>query len=155
MKLMSAALETRAALTLPLSPPSGSVHPANCRVCAGQADRAPSHRERCEQGEKEQGCTRRHREKDLESSLVSHRGCGTAFWPCCRGIKVLKFKGICAPVTEFMPLYLFRLSSQSSWLYTHRFAITMMLYLLLLIVIGASNSPAFVYYWHRMFDSKK
>uniref|UniRef100_A0A803Y7I4 Poly [ADP-ribose] polymerase n=1 Tax=Meleagris gallopavo TaxID=9103 RepID=A0A803Y7I4_MELGA len=43
---------------------------------------------------------------------------------------------------------------QSSWFSTHRFAITMMLYLLLLIVIGASNSPAFLYYWHRMFHSE-
>lgn len=155
MKLLSAALETRAALTLPLSLPSGSVHPANRRMCTGQADRAPNHRERCEQGEKEQGCTRRRREKDLESSLVSHRDCGTAFWPYCLGLKVFKFKGICARLTEFLPLSLFRPSSQSSWLYTHRFAITMMLYLLLLIVIGASNSPTFVYYWHRMFDSKR
>ncbi|XP_031443693.1 protein mono-ADP-ribosyltransferase PARP16 isoform X2 [Phasianus colchicus] len=47
-----------------------------------------------------------------------------------------------------------RPSGQSSWFSTHRFAITMMLYLLLLIVIGASNSPAFLYYWHRMFHSE-
>eukprot|EP00075_Anas_platyrhynchos_P032799 XP_027322052.1 mono [ADP-ribose] polymerase PARP16 isoform X2 [Anas platyrhynchos] len=45
-------------------------------------------------------------------------------------------------------------SGQSSWFSTHRFAIMMMLYLLLLMVIGASNSPAFLYYWHRMFDSE-
>ncbi|XP_068814378.1 protein mono-ADP-ribosyltransferase PARP16 isoform X4 [Struthio camelus] len=47
-----------------------------------------------------------------------------------------------------------RLPSQSSWFSTHRFAVMMMLYLLLLMVIGASNSPAFLYYWHRMFDSE-
>ncbi|XP_021262467.1 mono [ADP-ribose] polymerase PARP16 [Numida meleagris] len=46
-----------------------------------------------------------------------------------------------------------RPSGQSSWFSTHRFAITMMLYLLLLMVIGASNSPTFLYYWHRMFHS--
>lgn len=56
---------------------------------------------------------------------------------------------------EFMHFSLFRPSNQSSWFYTHRFAIMMMLYVLLLIVIGASNSPTFVYYWHRMFDSEK
>lgn len=31
----------------------------------------------------------------------------------------------------------------------------MLLYLLLLIMIGASNSPTVVYYWHRMFDSER
>ncbi|NXS91837.1 PAR16 polymerase, partial [Jacana jacana] len=45
-----------------------------------------------------------------------------------------------------------RPSRQSSWFYTHRFGLMMLLYLLLLIVIGASKSPTFVYYWHRMFD---
>ncbi|POI30521.1 hypothetical protein CIB84_005730 [Bambusicola thoracicus] len=47
-----------------------------------------------------------------------------------------------------------RRPSGQSWFSTHRFAITMMLYLLLLMVIGASNSPAFLYYWHRMFHSE-
>ncbi|XP_072202091.1 protein mono-ADP-ribosyltransferase PARP16 [Excalfactoria chinensis] len=47
-----------------------------------------------------------------------------------------------------------RPSGQSSWFSTHRFAIAMMLYLLLLMVIGASKSPAFLYYWHRMFHSE-
>ncbi|KAM7010336.1 protein mono-ADP-ribosyltransferase PARP16 [Ammospiza nelsoni] len=48
-----------------------------------------------------------------------------------------------------------RPSNESSWFYTHRFAVMMMLYLLLLIAIGASNSPTFIYYWHRMFDSER
>ncbi|OXB77650.1 UNVERIFIED_CONTAM: hypothetical protein H355_002959, partial [Colinus virginianus] len=48
----------------------------------------------------------------------------------------------------------YRRPSGQSWFYTHRFAITMVLYLLLLMVIGASNSPAFLYYWHRMFHSE-
>lgn len=56
---------------------------------------------------------------------------------------------------EFTHFSLFRPYNQSSWFYTHRFAVMMMLYVLLLIVIGASNSPTFIYYWHRMFDSER
>uniref|UniRef100_A0A7M4DVB7 Poly [ADP-ribose] polymerase n=2 Tax=Crocodylus porosus TaxID=8502 RepID=A0A7M4DVB7_CROPO len=48
-----------------------------------------------------------------------------------------------------------RRSSSQSWFSNHRFAVLMTLYLLLLVVIGATNSPAFLYYWHRMFDSKE
>ncbi|XP_060550759.1 protein mono-ADP-ribosyltransferase PARP16 isoform X3 [Pantherophis guttatus] len=47
-----------------------------------------------------------------------------------------------------------RLSSQS-WLSKHRFAVMMSLYLLLLVIIGTSNSPAFLYYWNRIFDFKQ
>ncbi|XP_033023297.1 protein mono-ADP-ribosyltransferase PARP16 [Lacerta agilis] len=42
-----------------------------------------------------------------------------------------------------------------SWVSKHRFAIMMSLYLLLLVAIGASNSPAFLYYWNRIFDLKQ
>uniref|UniRef100_A0A8D2LUX6 Poly [ADP-ribose] polymerase n=1 Tax=Varanus komodoensis TaxID=61221 RepID=A0A8D2LUX6_VARKO len=47
-----------------------------------------------------------------------------------------------------------RSSAGQSWLSKHRFAVIMILYLLLLIIIGASNSPAFLYYRNRLFDSK-
>ncbi|XP_013928674.1 PREDICTED: mono [ADP-ribose] polymerase PARP16 [Thamnophis sirtalis] len=47
-----------------------------------------------------------------------------------------------------------RLSGQS-WLSKHRFAVMMTLYLLLLVIIGTSNSPAFLYYWNRIFDFKQ
>ncbi|KAH0620087.1 hypothetical protein JD844_014675 [Phrynosoma platyrhinos] len=46
----------------------------------------------------------------------------------------------------------YRRPSSQSWVSTHRFAVMMSLYLLLLIIIGASNSPAFLYYWNRLFD---
>ncbi|XP_007436965.1 mono [ADP-ribose] polymerase PARP16 [Python bivittatus] len=42
-----------------------------------------------------------------------------------------------------------------SWLSKHHFGVMMSLYLLLLIVIGTSNSPAFLYYWNRIFDFKQ
>ncbi|XP_042330919.1 protein mono-ADP-ribosyltransferase PARP16, partial [Sceloporus undulatus] len=46
----------------------------------------------------------------------------------------------------------YRRPSSQSWVSTHRFAVLMSLYLLFLIIIGASNSPAFLYYWNRLFD---
>ncbi|XP_005990180.1 protein mono-ADP-ribosyltransferase PARP16 [Latimeria chalumnae] len=46
-----------------------------------------------------------------------------------------------------------RPTRQPSWFSQHRFPIMMSLYLLLLIIIGASNSPAFHFYWNRLFDS--
>ncbi|XP_062998523.1 protein mono-ADP-ribosyltransferase PARP16 [Elgaria multicarinata webbii] len=48
-----------------------------------------------------------------------------------------------------------RRPASQSWVSKHRFAVTMILYLLLLIIIGASNSPAFLYYWNKLFDSKR
>ncbi|XP_066557352.1 protein mono-ADP-ribosyltransferase PARP16 [Amia ocellicauda] len=42
-----------------------------------------------------------------------------------------------------------------SWLARHHFAIMMSLYLLLLIAIGAFNSPAFQAFRNRMFDGRK
>ncbi|XP_053128868.1 protein mono-ADP-ribosyltransferase PARP16 [Hemicordylus capensis] len=48
-----------------------------------------------------------------------------------------------------------RRPASQSWVSKHRFAVTMCLYLLLLVVIGASNSPAFLYYWNRIFDFKR
>lgn len=46
-----------------------------------------------------------------------------------------------------------RTASQPSWFFQHRFALIMSLYLILLIIIGASNSPAFQYYWNRLFEA--
>ncbi|KAJ6662887.1 hypothetical protein lerEdw1_011091 [Lerista edwardsae] len=48
-----------------------------------------------------------------------------------------------------------RRPASQSWLSRHRFAVMMSLYLLLLLVIGASNSPAFLYYWNRVFVLKR
>uniref|UniRef100_A0A8D0EAK4 Poly [ADP-ribose] polymerase n=1 Tax=Salvator merianae TaxID=96440 RepID=A0A8D0EAK4_SALMN len=42
-----------------------------------------------------------------------------------------------------------------SWFSQHQFALMMSLYLLLLTLIGASSSPAFLYYWNRIFDAKR
>lgn len=44
-----------------------------------------------------------------------------------------------------------RRPASQSWVSRHRFAVMMSLYLLLLFIIGASNSPAFLYYWNRIF----
>ncbi|XP_023673211.1 protein mono-ADP-ribosyltransferase PARP16 isoform X1 [Paramormyrops kingsleyae] len=41
----------------------------------------------------------------------------------------------------------------SSWLARHHFAITMSLYLLLLVFIGAFSSAGFQAFWHRLFRS--
>ncbi|XP_060611596.2 protein mono-ADP-ribosyltransferase PARP16 [Anolis sagrei] len=49
----------------------------------------------------------------------------------------------------------YRRCSSQSWLSSHRFALMMSLYLLLLMLIGASNSPAFLSYWSRLFDSRR
>ncbi|XP_006628865.1 protein mono-ADP-ribosyltransferase PARP16 [Lepisosteus oculatus] len=48
-----------------------------------------------------------------------------------------------------------RHTRQVSWLARHHFAITMCLYLLLLIVIGVFNSPAFQSFWNRLFNERK
>ncbi|XP_029431174.1 protein mono-ADP-ribosyltransferase PARP16 isoform X2 [Rhinatrema bivittatum] len=48
-----------------------------------------------------------------------------------------------------------RTCSPPSWFSRHRFAVLMSLYLLLLVVIGISNSPAFLYYWNRAFQWKR
>ncbi|XP_078539197.1 protein mono-ADP-ribosyltransferase PARP16 [Lissotriton helveticus] len=42
--------------------------------------------------------------------------------------------------------------SPPSWFFNHRFALMMGMYVLLLAVIGMSNSPAFLSYWNRLFD---
>ncbi|XP_018418134.1 PREDICTED: mono [ADP-ribose] polymerase PARP16 isoform X3 [Nanorana parkeri] len=43
-----------------------------------------------------------------------------------------------------------RRSKQPSWFASHRFAILMTLYLLVLIVIGLSNSKTFLHHWNRL-----
>ncbi|XP_051836818.1 protein mono-ADP-ribosyltransferase PARP16 isoform X2 [Antechinus flavipes] len=48
-----------------------------------------------------------------------------------------------------------RVSSQPSWISNHRFTLMMLLYLLLLIIIGVSNSPSFLHYWNRALESKR
>ncbi|XP_027707479.1 protein mono-ADP-ribosyltransferase PARP16 isoform X3 [Vombatus ursinus] len=48
-----------------------------------------------------------------------------------------------------------RVSSQPSWISNHRFTLMMVLYLLLLIIIGVSNSPSFLHYWNRALESKR
>ncbi|XP_072837732.2 protein mono-ADP-ribosyltransferase PARP16 [Pogona vitticeps] len=48
-----------------------------------------------------------------------------------------------------------RRPASQSWIFRYRFAVMMSLYLLLLIIIGASNSPAFLYYWNRLFDMNR
>ncbi|XP_036591964.1 protein mono-ADP-ribosyltransferase PARP16 isoform X2 [Trichosurus vulpecula] len=48
-----------------------------------------------------------------------------------------------------------RVSSQPSWISNHRFTLAMLLYLLLLIIIGVSNSPSFLHYWNRALESKR
>ncbi|KAK1160839.1 protein mono-ADP-ribosyltransferase PARP16-like [Acipenser oxyrinchus oxyrinchus] len=48
-----------------------------------------------------------------------------------------------------------RHTRQMSWLSKHYFAVLMSLYLLLLIIIGACNSPAFQSFWNRLFDKRK
>ncbi|XP_072470328.1 protein mono-ADP-ribosyltransferase PARP16 isoform X3 [Notamacropus eugenii] len=48
-----------------------------------------------------------------------------------------------------------RVSSEPSWISNHRFTLMMLLYLLLLIIIGVSNSPSFLHYWNRALESKR
>ncbi|XP_039629484.1 protein mono-ADP-ribosyltransferase PARP16 [Polypterus senegalus] len=48
-----------------------------------------------------------------------------------------------------------RQSKELSWLSKHRFSLLMSLYLLILIIIGACNSPAFQYFWRRLLDKRK
>ncbi|XP_048471914.1 protein mono-ADP-ribosyltransferase PARP16 [Rhincodon typus] len=48
-----------------------------------------------------------------------------------------------------------RPTKQPSWISQHSFVVMMMLYLLLLIAIGACNSPTFQYYWNRFLESKR
>uniref|UniRef100_A0A6P8NZU0 Poly [ADP-ribose] polymerase n=1 Tax=Geotrypetes seraphini TaxID=260995 RepID=A0A6P8NZU0_GEOSA len=48
-----------------------------------------------------------------------------------------------------------RSCSPPSWISSHRFAVLMVLYLLLLVIISFSNSPAFLYYWNRAFEWKR
>ncbi|XP_062922111.1 protein mono-ADP-ribosyltransferase PARP16 [Mobula hypostoma] len=48
-----------------------------------------------------------------------------------------------------------RPTRQPSWISQHSFLVIMMMYLLLLIVIGISNSPTFQYYWNRFLETKR
>ncbi|XP_030045638.1 protein mono-ADP-ribosyltransferase PARP16 isoform X2 [Microcaecilia unicolor] len=48
-----------------------------------------------------------------------------------------------------------RSCSRPSWISSHRFAVLMVLYLLLLVIISFSNSPAFLYYWKKAFEWKR
>uniref|UniRef100_A0ACB8E4R8 Uncharacterized protein n=1 Tax=Sphaerodactylus townsendi TaxID=933632 RepID=A0ACB8E4R8_9SAUR len=47
-----------------------------------------------------------------------------------------------------------RRPASRSWVSKHCFGITMTFYLLLLVAIGACNSPTFAYYWSKIFNAE-